>query len=158
MIIAGTEDMITPVTSNQIIPYQRANAAKYLMLIEGGTHMGFANLFIADPDANGDEALFCANLFPPGSQRPGAGGITIPDDYLGGAATGIDTTASICEPICPLPPPSTMNHNVQQELVQAGTLGFFDYVLGNGVSARRLVRSRLVSDNETVSISYEDPD
>ncbi len=156
LIMGGTDDMITPVTSNQIIPYQRANATKYLMLIDGGSHIGFADLFLADPDANGDEALFCSNLFPPGSQRPSTGGITVPNGYLGGAAMGIDTTGELCEPICPFPPPVTLNHNVQQELVQAGTLGFFNYVLDTDISARRLLQSRLVAENESVSMSYEE--
>ena len=156
LIMGGTEDMITPVTGNAVIPYQRANPIKYLMLFEEGTHMGFINRLYSDPDANGDEELFCAPQFPPGSQRPSTVGITIPDDYLGGAATGIDTTASICEPICPLPPDSHMNHDVQQELVQAGTLAFFDYILDSDVPARRLLQSRLVAENESVSMSYEE--
>ena len=46
--------------------------------------------------------------------------------------------------------------NLQQELVQAGTLAFFDYILDSDVPARRLLQSRLVAENESVSMSYEE--
>ena len=155
MIMSGSIDLITPPQSNQVDSFAKAGPPKFLVSIEGGTHIGFANKFIDGP-TNADEALFCAPLAPEGTTRPLTFDWSLPTDFLGGAAEGVDVTASACEPICPLPPATFLNHHRQQQLTLASTLGFFEAFLRGDVSAGRLIRNRLASDNAEVTLLYEE--
>ncbi|HYC53664.1 MAG TPA: alpha/beta fold hydrolase [Candidatus Binatia bacterium] len=155
LIMAGDEDMVTGYTSNQLDVFARANAEKYLMTLAGGTHIGFANDFLNNDALNGDEELACPTLVPEGAERPYLPDFDIPADFLGGAAAGVDTAGSTCEPICPPPPATWMDWDRQTELELAGTLAMFEKVLRGSVSADRLLTDRLDSENADATIAYE---
>ena len=153
MIVAGTDDLITPYPSNGFGPFQMAEQPKYLVTIDGGTHLGFANeLSFTNPDDHPDDTVFCSGLFPDLSERPGDFTLEIPEDYLGGAAAGMDHTASTCEPICPLPGDGFIAHSRQQVLTKAAVVAFFDSVLHGSPSAERLLEGRLETENAEITI------
>jgi hypothetical protein len=158
MIMGGTDDLITGYSSNQATPYTIVNPSRYLVTFDGGLHMGF-NDFIplcTPANANCDDQVACSFFVGPGDPRPVTFDADLPPDYLGGAPAGVDTTAAACEPVCPLPEPGHMVHARQYELVLAGAHGFFDAILGGGVSGRRLITDKLDSENADLSVSFEE--
>jgi len=155
MIVSGTADIVTLPTSNHLAAYSDANPEKYLVSLDGGLHTNFISDFLHDDSINADDALACPSLIPPGSPRPVTLEVTIPDDFLGGAAAGVDTTASACEPICPLPGPTWMAHGRQIELGEAAATAMFERAFFSSGPADRMLTERLDGENADVAISYE---
>jgi dienelactone hydrolase len=155
IIVSGTADIVTLPASNHLAAYANANPEKYLVSLDGGLHTNFANDFLHDDSLNADDALACPSLIPPGSPRPVTLDIDIPDDFLGGAAAGVDTTASTCEPICPLPGPTWMPHARQTEIGLAATTAMLERVFFSSGPADRLLTERLDSENDDVAVTYQ---
>jgi dienelactone hydrolase len=154
MIQGGTVDMITPYVSNQLVPFGFANASKYLVTLEGGTHLGFSNRLLFGPGDNGDDAIGCDFFVSPGDPRPVTIDPGLPPDFLGGAAAGLDPTGAACEPICPLPPPSFMLHARQNLLSKAASLALFDAKLRQSVAGGRMITGKLDSDNTDLELTF----
>jgi dienelactone hydrolase len=156
MIQAGTVDMITPYTSNQLTPFGFVNAPKYLVELDGGTHLGFADRIGFTGLQNGDDAIGCNFFIAPGDPRPKPIESGLPPDFLGGAAAGLDPSGAACEPICPLPPPAFMLHARQNRLAKAAALAFFDAKLRGSVSGGRMITGRIDLDNADVALTFEE--
>jgi dienelactone hydrolase len=156
MIEGGTVDMITPYNSNHLTPYGYVNAAKYLLTFAGGTHLGFSDRLLFGANDNGDAAVGCNLFVQPGDPRPVTIDPGLPNDFLGGAARGVDPSGSMCEPICPLPPPSYMVHARQNLIAKASSIAFFENKLRGSVSGHRMITGRLASDNPDVTLAYEE--
>jgi hypothetical protein len=62
----------------------------------------------------------------------------------------------MCEPICPDPPASYMQHARQNTLAKASTLAFFDAKLRGSVAGGRLITDKLDSDNTDAALFYEE--
>jgi hypothetical protein len=112
--------MITRYDSNHLQPYGLVNAPKYLLSFDGGTHLGFADRLFFAANENGDDAIGCSIFVQPGDPRPVQFEANLPPDFLGGPALGIDPSGSMCEPICPLPPPSFMLQARQKRAREGG--------------------------------------
>ncbi len=156
LIEAGTVDMITPYTSNQLTPYGFVNAPKYLLSFDGGTHLGFSDRLFFGQFENGDDAVGCGFFVQPGDPRPIQFEANLPPTFLGGPALGIDPSGSMCEPICPLPPPSFMLHGRQNVLTKAASVSFFDAKLKGSVSGRRMVEERLDAEAADATMVFEE--
>jgi dienelactone hydrolase len=155
MILGGDADLITPYNSNQAVPYTLADPSKFLVTLDGGTHMSFSDRLTFGPEENGDEGICTGFFLQPGDPRPLPASGSFDPSFLGGAAAGIDTTGSACEPICPLPPPTHMFFDRQHELTRAATLAFFEMQIHGGVSAARLVRTGLDSATDVTVLTAE---
>jgi dienelactone hydrolase len=155
MIVSGTADIVTLPTSNHVAAYANANPDKYFVSLDGGTHTSFANDFLNDDSQNVDDVLACPSLIPEGSPRPVTLDVDIPEDFLGGAAAGVDTTASSCEPICPLPPPTWMTHDRQRETGLAATAAMLEAVFFDSGPADRMLTQRLDAENDDVAVTYD---
>ncbi|MCC6765951.1 MAG: alpha/beta fold hydrolase [Deltaproteobacteria bacterium] len=156
LIEGGTVDMITRYASNHLQPYGFVNAPKYLMTFDGGTHLGFSDRLLFNQNENGDDAVGCSIFVGPGDPRPVTFEANLPPDFLGGPALGIDPSGSLCEPICPLPPPSFMLHGRQNALAKAGSVAFFEAKLRGSVSGGRMITGRIDADNADLSLAYEE--
>jgi len=156
MIEGGTADLITQYQSNHLTPYGYVNAPKYLLTFDGGTHLGFADRLGYPADAHGDDALGCSIFVPPGGSRPVTFEANLPPDFLGGPADGIDPSGSMCQPICPYPPPSWMVVARQNALAKAASISFFEAKLRGSVSGERMITGRLDTDNADLSLMYEE--
>ncbi|MCC6846987.1 MAG: hypothetical protein IT294_00700 [Deltaproteobacteria bacterium] len=156
LVEGGTVDMITPYASNHLQPYGFANTPKYLMSFDGGTHLGFSDRLAFDAGQNGDDAIGCSLFVPPGGPRPVTFEANLPPDFLGGPALGIDPTGALCQPICPLPPPSFMLHARQNLLAKAASVAFFEAKLRGSVSGRRMITGRIDTDNADLALAYEE--
>ncbi len=156
MIEGGTADLITQYQSNHLTPYGYVNAPKYLLTFDGGTHLGFADRLGYLPDADGDDAIGCGIFVHPGDTRPVTFQANLPPDFLGGPAVGIDPSGSMCQPICPLPPPTWMVVARQNTLAKAASVSFFESKLRGSVSGERMISGRLDSDNADLSLLYEE--
>jgi dienelactone hydrolase len=154
MILSGTADLVTLPTSNHLAAYNDANPEKYLVSLDGGLHIGFSNDFVQNDSINADDSLACPSLIPPGSPRPVALTVDIPPGYLGGAADGFDTTASACEPICPLPGPTWMAHNRQRDIELAATSAMLERVFWSSGPADRMLTQKLDSENGDVAVTF----
>jgi predicted dienelactone hydrolase len=139
MIEGGTVDMITPYNSNHLAPYGLVNAPKYLLSLDGGTHLGFADRLGFGAFENGDDAVGCTIFVGPGDPRPVTIDPGLPPDYLGGPAAGVDPSGSMCEPICPNPPPTFMLHARQNTLAKASAVAFFAAKLRGSVAGERMI-------------------
>lgn len=148
MVEGGTVDMITPYTSNHLNPWAYVQAPKYLLELDGGTHLGFSDRLLFTPTQNGDAELGCSLFVQPGDPRPVDFDVDLPPDYLGGPALGVDPTGSMCEPICPLPPPTFMLHGRQNTLAKAASLAFFEAKLRGSVSGGRMITGQLDAEND----------
>jgi acetyl esterase/lipase len=155
MILSGTADLVTLPTSNHVAPYNRANPEKYLVTLDGGLHIGFANDFLNDDSQNADDVLACPALLPPGSPRPVTLSFSIPPDFLGGIAAGVDTTGASCEPLCPLPTATWMAHARQRDIELASVTAMLEHVFDGNVSADRLITGRIDTENADVTLAYE---
>ena len=156
MIEGGTVDMITPYNSNHLQPYGYVNAPKYLVTFAGGTHLGFSDRLLFGANQNGDDAVGCNLFVQPGDPRPITFEANLPPDFLGGPAAGVDPSGSMCEAICPLPPPSFMLHSRQSLLAKAASIAFFENKLRGSISGHRMITSRLATDNADLSLAYEE--
>ncbi len=156
LIEHGTVDMITQYTSNGLTPYGYVNAPKYLLTYDGGTHLGFNDRLLWGQNENGDDAVGCSIFVQPGDPRPVTFEANLPPDYLGGAALGIDPSGSMCEPVCPLPPPSFMLQARQNFLTKAATTAFFEEKLRDSVSGRRMITGRLDSEAADATLVFEE--
>jgi dienelactone hydrolase len=156
MIEGGTVDMITPYTSNQSTPYGLVNAPKYLLSLDGGTHLGFADRLGFGAFQNGDDVVGCTIFVGPGDPRPVTIDPGLPPDYLGGPAAGVDPSGSMCEPICPNPPPSFMVHARQNILAKASSVAFFAAKLHGSVAGERMITDKLDSENTDAALAYEE--
>jgi predicted dienelactone hydrolase len=156
MIQGGTVDMITPYASNQLGPYGLVHAPKSLLTFDGGTHLGFSDRLLWGANQNGDAEVGCSIFVGPGDPRPVTLDPGLPADFLGGPALGVDPTAAMCEPICPLPPASFMLHARQNALTKAGTLSFFEAQLRASVSGRRMLTGRLDAENADATLVFEE--
>jgi dienelactone hydrolase len=156
LIEGGTVDMITPYDSNHLTPYGYVNAPKYLLSFTGGTHLGFSDRLLFGANENGDAAIGCNLFVQPGDPRPVTIDPGLPNDFLGGAARGVDPSGSMCEPICPLPPPSFMLHARQNLIAKAASIAFFENKLRGSVSGHRMITGRLATDNPDVTLAYEE--
>lgn len=156
LIEGGTVDMITQYASNQLQPYGFASTPKYLMTFDGGVHLGFSDRLLFNANQNGDDAVGCSLFVQPGDPRPVTFEANLPPDFLGGPALGIDPTGSLCQPVCPLPPPSFMLHSRQNALAKAGSLSFFEAKLRGSVSGARMITGRIDTDNPDLSLAFEE--
>ena len=156
MIEGGTVDLITPYNSNHLQPYGLANAPKYLVTMDGGTHLGFADRLLFAANENGDEEVGCPLFIQPGDPRPKTIDPGLPPDYLGGPPDGVDPSGSMCEAICPPPPASFMLHARQNTLAKAASLAFFDAKFFGSISAKRMITGRIDTDNTDVTLSYSE--
>jgi len=156
MIEGGTVDMITPYASNHVAPYNFANAEKYLVEMDGGTHLGFSDRLLFTATQNGDAEIGCSIFVGPDDPRPVTIDPNLPPDFLGGPANGIDPSGSQCEPICPLPPADFMLHARQNTLAKSASLAFFQSKLFGSVAGHRLITDKLDSENDDVALFYEE--
>lgn len=156
MIEGGTVDMITQYASNHLQPYGYVNAPKYLATFDGGTHLGFSDRLVFAANQNGDDAVGCNLFVQPGGPRPVTFEANLPPDFLGGPALGIDPTGSMCQPVCPLPPPTFMLHARQNTLAKATSVSFFEAKLRGSVSGKRMITGRVDTDNADLSLQFEE--
>lgn len=156
LIQGGTVDMITGYSSNQVQPYGFVNAPKYFLSLDGGTHLGFSDRLLFGADENGDDAIGCSIFVGPGDDRPVTLDPGLPPDYLGGPALGVDPSGSMCEAVCPLPPPSFMLHARQNLLSKAASTAFFEYELRSSVSGHRLITGRLDSEAADATLVFQE--
>jgi pimeloyl-ACP methyl ester carboxylesterase len=155
LVLSGDGDLVTPPASNHVAAYDNAPIGKYFASLEGGLHIGFSNDFLNDDSVNADDVLACPAVLPPGAERPTAFTVSLPSDYLGGAAAGVDTTGSTCEPVCPLPGPTWMTHARQRDIQLAASTALFEKQFDGNLSADRLLTWRLDADNDDVITSYQ---
>ena len=156
LIEGGTVDMITQYASNHLQPYGFVNAPKYLATFDGGTHLGFSDRLLFDGTQNGDDAVGCSLFVQPGGPRPVTFQASLPPDFLGGPALGVDPTGSMCQPVCPLPPPTFMLHARQNMLAKAASTAFFEAKLRGSVSGERMLTGRLDTENADLTVDFEE--
>lgn len=156
LVEGGSVDMITQYASNHLQPYGFANAPKYLMTFDGGTHLGFSDRLLFNDTQNGDDAVGCSLFVHPGDPRPLAFATDLPPDFLGGPALGVDPAGSLCQPVCPLPPPTFMRHSRQNALAKAGSTAFFEAKLRGSVSGARMIAGRIDADNPDLTLTFEE--
>lgn len=156
LIEGGTVDMITQYASNHLQPYGFVNAPKYLATFDGGTHLGFSDRLLFDGTQNGDDAVGCSLFVQPGDPRPVTFQASLPPDFLGGPALGVDPTGSMCQPVCPLPPPTFMLHARQNTLAKAASTAFFEAKLRGSVSGERMLTGRLDTENADLTVDFEE--
>ena len=118
------------------------------------THPGFSDRLLFNANQNGDDAVGCGLFVGPGDPRPVTFEANLPPDFLGGPALGVDPSGSMCEPICPLPPPSFMLHARQNMIAKAASIAFFEHKLRGSVSGHRMITGRVASDNADVTLQY----
>jgi pimeloyl-ACP methyl ester carboxylesterase len=156
MIEGGTADLITQYASNHLMPYGFVNAPKYLLTFDGGTHLGFADRLGFTPSQDGDDAIGCSIFVHPGDPRPVTFDANLPPDFLGGPAVGVDPSGSMCQPLCPLPPPTWMLQARQNTLAKAASISFFEAKLRGSVSGERMITGRIDTDNADLSLMFEE--
>ena len=81
---------------------------------------------------------------------------SLPPDFLGGPALGVDPTGSMCQPVCPLPPPTFMLHARQNMLAKAASTAFFEAKLRGSVSGERMLTGRLDTENADLTVDFEE--
>ena len=156
MILSGTADLVTIPASNHVAAYGRANPEKYLVSLDGGLHIGFADRLPAGRQRQHRRS--------PGLPGPAAAGDSPPGEHpvrSSGGLSGrrgcrrgrdrLDLRADL---------PAAVRHvdgarAAARPRTAASCTAMLAKVWWGDVSADRLLTGRLDSENDDVTVAYE---
>ncbi len=139
LVLQGDADGLAPLTENGLRVVQRARGPRTLVVLHGGSHLGFTG-FAAGLGTPADIDQFGCQVLGPAPEFP-----SIP----GGRAAGVvgDACAPPCQP--PLPTP-TLDFDRQHDLTRTVAAAFFDAYLAGNQSARCWLARGLAAENPDV--------
>lgn len=149
MVLAGDADQIVPLGQGPRAIFDRAPAGVDLLVLRGGTHVGFVGLDKGQGMNNADD-LGCQLL-----SGPGAGDLFGPlvGQLAAGAPAGALDASGCSQQVCAQRFPQTMTAERQMALSKAATLATFERVLREDQRADRALVEELAAQNADVSFS-----
>jgi predicted dienelactone hydrolase len=144
LIVQGDRDLLVDAAGDAEAVYARAHPPKALLLVRGGTHLGFADIGAA----LGDD--FVCSLFPDRTDLNAQIGALL--EALGGAADHVGSSG--CPSAYCMGDRAHVGGPRQQQIGKEAALAFFEDVLRGDLMARRYFAT-LATRNPDLTLSVE---